>query len=191
MLEPPLRRATPEDGPVLAQLANFAGEGLPLHFWTLSAAPGEDPWARGAARAAKAAADGKIYVVDDGDGPVASLTGYAIGPEPEPPGDADPPVFRPLLALEALAPSSWYVNVLAVMPDQRGKGLGGRLLSLAERIAADEGLSALSVIVADANSGARRLYTRMGYQEAAQRAMVKDGWKTEAEAWILMRKSLA
>ena len=32
-LDPPYRRATPEDAGALAELINFAGEGLPLYLW--------------------------------------------------------------------------------------------------------------------------------------------------------------
>ncbi len=47
----------------------------------------------------------------------------------------------------------------------------------------------MSVIVADHNEGARRLYERHGYEEAAKRAMVKNGWSVESENWLLMTNS--
>ena len=36
--------------------------------------------------------------------------------------------------MEALAPGSWYVNALAVLPEFQGRGLGARLLKLAEEL---------------------------------------------------------
>ncbi|MCU0854029.1 MAG: GNAT family N-acetyltransferase [Rhodobacteraceae bacterium] len=189
-LAPPFRRATAADAPALADLVNFAGHGLPLHFWTLAAAPGQDPWDLGRARQAAKAADGQIIVIDEGAGPVAALTGYAIGPAPDLPDATTPALFRPLLELEALAPSSWYVNVLAAFPAHRGRGLGGHLLGLAERIAAADGLSRMSVVVADDNPGAARLYARHGYAETARRPCVRDGWETATREWILMTKDL-
>jgi ribosomal protein S18 acetylase RimI-like enzyme len=187
-LAPPLRLARADDGPVLARLVNYAGEGLPLHLWTEMAAGGEDPWEIGAGRQAAKARDGQVVVIDEGDGPVAGLTGYRIdGPQPV---EELPPLFRPLQELENLAPGSWYVNVLAALPEHRGRGLGTRLLGLADQIARDEGLSRLSIIVADDNTGARRLYQRQGYVEAGRRPMVTEGWQTDGTEWVLLIKHL-
>jgi hypothetical protein len=46
----------------------------------------------------------------------------------------------------------------------------------------------LSVIVSDANSGARRLYERCGYGERAKRAMIKEDWVNEGRHWVLLTK---
>jgi hypothetical protein len=92
-----------------------------------------------------------------GDGALPSLTGYPIGPQPEPIGNDFPALFRPLQELENEARESWYVNVLACYPEYLGRGLGSRLLDLAEQIAREEALRRMSVIVANNNAGARRL----------------------------------
>jgi len=187
-LDPPFRPATVEDAPVLAELVNHAGEGLPEYLWSQIAGPGEDPWQIGRERQAKKAADGQIIVVDQGDGPIAGLTGYAIPAEPEPIPDDMPAMFVPMQALENLAPATWYVNVLAVLPRHRGQGWGTKLLDLAEMIAAEQGLTGLSLIVADSNLLAQRLYERQGYAELARREMVKDGWQSRGRDWVLMIK---
>lgn len=189
-LEPPLRVASEADASELADLVNFAGEGLPLYIWQGIAKGGQDPWEVGRARQVEKAREGQIVVVDLGDGAVASLTGYPIGSEPTPIGDDVPALFRPLQELENKALESWYVNVLACYPEYRGQGLGSRLLDLAEQIAREEGLHRMSVIVADDNAGARRLYERHGYVEAATLPCVKDGWETDTEHWVLLIKSL-
>jgi ribosomal protein S18 acetylase RimI-like enzyme len=188
-LSPPLRVARGEDAPVLARLVNHAGEGLPLHLWTGLAQPGEDPWEIGARRQASRAAKGQIVVIDEGQGPVAGLTCYRIGLAPEP-LDGIPPLFRPMQELENLALESWYVNVLAALPEARGRGLGTCLLGLAEEIARAEAIGRMSVIVADNNAGARRLYRRQGYADAARRTMVKNGWQTDGTEWLLLLKDL-
>ncbi len=185
----PFRLARSEDGPVLARLVNYAGEGLPLHLWTQMAQAGEAPWDIGARRQAQKAEEGKIVVVDEGAGPIAGLTGYAIGPEPEPLDDL-PRLFVPLQELENLALNSWYVNVLAALPEARGRGLGTSLLYVAEAIARDLGLGRLSIIVADNNTGARRLYERRGYAETARRPMVKNGWHSDGTEWVLLIKNI-
>ncbi|MEM7506469.1 MAG: GNAT family N-acetyltransferase [Pseudomonadota bacterium] len=188
-LAPPFRLAAPEDGPVLAELVNAAGEGLAYYFWSKSAAPGEDPWALGIARQRERAAEGKIVVIDHGDGPVAALTGYEI--DSAEPVEELSPVIQPLQALENQALDSWYVNVLAALPDQRGKGHGTALLGLAEQICRDLGRPKLSLIVHDTNTGARDLYASQGYRDVATRAIIREDWETDGKDWILMIKDLA
>ena len=189
-LDAPLRLARETDATQLAELVNFAGEGLPLHVWTGLASDGQDPWDVGRSRQAEKAREGRIIVVDYGDSAVASLTGYEIGNEPEPVGDDFPPLFRPLQQLENLALESWYVNVLACYPEHRGKRIGTQLLNLADDIAKASGLSRMSVIVAGNNTGARRLYERHGYNETASLPCVKEDWDTETEHWVLLMKEL-
>ncbi|MGK9337970.1 N-acetyltransferase family protein [Sinorhizobium meliloti] len=153
-LEPPLRVATEADARALADLVNFAGEGLPLYIWEGLAKDEQEPWEVGCARQIEKLREGQIVVVDFGDGAVASLTGYPIGSEPKPIGDDFPALFRPLQELENRALESWYVNVLACYPEYRGQGLGSRLLTIAEQIAREEALRRMSVIVANNNAGA-------------------------------------
>lgn len=187
-LDPPLRLARSVDAPVLARLVAEASEGLALHVWQQSAGPGEDPWAVGERRQREKVALADIVVVDEGEGPVAALTGYPIPEEPERPGPDTPALVRPLIELEALAPATWYVNVLATLPGHRGRGWGALLLGTAERLAAEAGLTGLSLVVADLNLEARRLYERHGYRELARREMVKNGWDGRGAEWILMVK---
>lgn len=188
--EPPLRLANEADAHELAELVNFAGEGLPHYLWTGLAEDGQDTWEVGRARQAEKARKGQIVVLDFGNGAVAGLTGYQIGAEPTVIGEDFPPMFRPLQELENQALRSWYVNVLACYPDFRGQGLGSRLLDVADEIARAEGLHLMSVIVASDNIGARRLYEHKGYKELAQAACVKEDWETGTENWVLLVKSL-
>jgi ribosomal protein S18 acetylase RimI-like enzyme len=189
-LKPPIRRATAADAAALADFINIAGEGLPLYLWSLMAAEGEDPWEIGRRRQAGKAEDGQAYVIDEGAGAVAGLSGYPIPAVPEPAADDEPAMIRPLIELENLAPSTWYINVLAAYSEQRGRGHGTRLLALAEDLARAQGLSAMSLVVASGNAGARRLYERNGYVEVARRAIVKDGWDCDSDEWVLLVKPL-
>lgn len=97
-------------------------------------------------------------------------------------------MFVPLQELENLAAGTWYVNVLAVYQKHRGKGYGARLLSLADQTASNLGLARLSIIVSDANGGARRLYERCGFRLVASRPMVKEDWISDGENWLLLTK---
>ena len=118
------------------------------------------------------------------------LIGYEIPETPEPIGGDLPAMFVPLQELENLAPGTWYVNVLAVRPQFRGLGLGTRLLDFADETGRARGKHGMSVIVSDANPGARRLYQRCGYREAAARKMVKEDWQNDGRNWVLLTKAL-
>jgi ribosomal protein S18 acetylase RimI-like enzyme len=192
-LQPPFRRATPEDAAALIDLVNFASEGLALCVWTTAAGPGGDPWRIGRERATRETGSfsyRNATVVEQSGRVVAGLIGYPLPDRPEPIPDDMPPMFRPLQELENLAPATWYVNVLAAYPEHRGKGHGTALLALAERLAMAAGKRGLSIIVSDANMGARRLYERCGYQEAGQRLKVKEDWQNPGTSWVLLTKRL-
>lgn len=185
------RQATPADADALAELINFAGEGLPLYLWARMAEAGESAWDVGRRRAQRdsGAFSYRNAVVAERAGRVAGcLVAYAIPDEPEDIGPETPGIFVPLLELENLALGSWYVNVLAVYPEYRGQGLGSRLLEIATQQARDNGSRGESIIVSDANGGARRLYERAGYRWTAERPIVKDDWETPGRNWVLLLK---
>ena len=187
-----IRAATPDDAHALAELINYAGEGLPLYLWEAMAEPGESPWDVGRRRARREQG-GFSYrnalMAESGGSIAGCLIGYELAREPEPIDFAQtPPMFVPMLELENLAPGTWYVNVLATYPDRRGRGIGGRLLDIAESRGREASLAGLSIIVSDANSGARRLYERKGYRTKAERPIVKEGWQNAGENWVLLTK---
>lgn len=192
-LSDPFRRAAQADAAVLAELVNYAGEGLPEYLWGQMAGPGEDAWSVGRTRAAREEGSfsyRNATLIGSSDGDVAgALIGYKIADEVPPVADDIPAMFRPLQELENLAPGTWYVNVLAVQPQYRGQGHGARLLGLADLIGRSTGRQGMSVIVSDANHGARTLYERCGYRHVAERAMVKEGWVNDGQNWVLMAKA--
>lgn len=193
MPHPPLRPATIADAPILAELVNYAGEGMPLYLWGKMTAPGESAWDVGRKRAAReeGSFSYRNAIVIELDGACAGcLIGYEITDAPEPIGADIPAMFVPLQELENLAPASWYVNILAVLPQFRGCGLGARLLGVADETGRKLGKRGMSVIVSDGNHGARRLYERCGYRETATRAMVKEDWRGEGASWVLLTKAL-
>ena len=189
-LQPPYRSATPEDASAMAELVNMAGEGLPLYLWTEMAAPDETAWDIGQSRSKResGALSYRNAVIQEENGEViACLIGY---PLEEDRLHRSLAILVPLQELEDLAPGTWYVNVLATYPRHRGRGYGSQLLSIAERIAVDCNKSGVSMIVSDANTGARRLYERLGYREHATRPMVKERWENPGSNWVLLLKDV-
>ncbi len=193
-LREPYRRARKSDAHALAELVNFAGEGLPVYLWDSMREKGQSVWDVGRERARREVGSFsyKNAVVRQDDTQVtAALIGYPLPDRADPAVYDDmPAMFMPLQELEDLALSTWYVNVLAAYPDFRGRGFGGDLLAIAEGLARDAGCRGLSIIVSDFNEGARRLYERNGYEERARRPMIKEGWENPGSEWVLLVRSL-
>lgn len=179
-----LRPAVPEDADLLARVIDMAGEGLPSHLWAGMAAPGEDPWEVGRARARRDTGGfswRNAVVAEVAGRPAGAVVTYLTGAAPERPGPDTPAMFVPLMELEALAPETRYINALAVLPEARRQGVAQALMA-----AAAPGPRGLSLIVSDSNAGARALYARLGFAEVARRPVVPEGWQTAARDWVLM-----
>ncbi len=185
-----IRKARASDAADLVRFINMAADDLPLHFWRKTVGPDGDPWALGAERAARDSGNFSYRNawLAEVDGAVAAcLLGYPAD-EPGLIAPDTPPIFVPLLQLEALAPGAWYLNVLATYDGFRGRGLGSALLAHAETVAAEAGHATISRITADTHQDAQRLYAARGYAEVARRPVVKGDWQVDASEWILMVK---
>lgn len=190
-----IRRARPEDAPELAELMNLAGEGIPLWLWAQMAEPGEAALEFGARRVAgtEGGFSHVIAHVATSDGTIAGmLLGYRL-PDPHEVGELDgvPVVIRPLLELEARAPGTWYVNAVATAAAHRRCGVGHSLMQHAERLAAETGATALSLIVAEENLPARTMYEWLGYRTIGRRPIIEFPGCVHTGDWVLMEKSVA
>ncbi|NBB81480.1 MAG: GNAT family N-acetyltransferase [Verrucomicrobia bacterium] len=186
------RDAKVEDAPKLAELMNIAGEGIPAYLWERTANPGEDVMAFGALRVAQPEGGfsyTNTHVAVTADEIVGMLLSYRL-PDPHDVGPLDeiPAVVRPLVELEGLVPGSWYINAVATNAEYRGKGVGHELMGLAEQLADSSGAGTLSLIVAEENTGARRLYEKLGYQIIARRPIVAFPRCPHTGDWVLMEK---
>jgi ribosomal protein S18 acetylase RimI-like enzyme len=193
---PIFRPATKADAAALAVLVDIAGEGMPAYMWSTLAAPGQSVLELGRERARRDEG-GFSYqnaVIAEIDGEVAaSLVGYRLDDPYDLEGSlADTPdIVRPLVRLEAKAPGSWYVNVLATFPEFRRRGIGARLLTIAAGKADEGGAPALSVIVGSWNGSAARLYGGSGYEPVArEKAILFPGCPHQGD-WVLMVRSMA
>ena len=135
-MAPIFRPARKADAASLAVLVDLAGEGMPAYMWSTLASSGQSALEVGRERARREEG-GFSYrnaVIAEIDGEIAaSLVGYRLD-DPYDLGVLDdmPAIVHPLVRLEAKAPGSWYVNVLATFPEFRRQGIGGRLLAIAE-----------------------------------------------------------
>lgn len=169
-LETTIRPARASNAPDLAKLIDIAGEGIPTWLWAQSVEGGQTPLDVGEERARRETG-GFSYtnaLLAERDGQVLGMMlGYPIHDAPTDDPDALPAPIAPFVELEAQSAGTWYVNALAVYPAFQGAGIGAQLLAAAEELAREAGFSAMSIQVYGQNSGAVRLYERMGYERIA------------------------
>jgi ribosomal protein S18 acetylase RimI-like enzyme len=182
------------DAASLAVLVDIAGEGMPASMWRTMTAPGQSLLELGRERARRDTG-GFSYrntmVAEIGGEVVACLVGYRLDDPYDLSGlDEMPELVRALVLLEAKAPGSWYINVLAAFPEVQCQGLGRQLLDIAERKGRAMGAPAVSVIVGTWNEGAGRLYARAGFDRlASEPAILPPGFARKGD-WVLMVKPL-
>lgn len=191
--DPAIRAARRADASDMVALIDCAGYGMPLWVWQ-GMKSGESSVLEVGRNRAMREEGGFSYrnahIIEDEGSVMGMLIGYPID-DPYEMGDMEktPEAFRPLVELEAQVPGSWYVNVVAVHAEHRGKGLGSRLLGHAEYIARQTRNGTMSIIFESRNHKAYSLYQRLGYREAARRPRVSfPGDATHSEEWILMKK---
>ena len=193
--KPSFRPATKADAAVLAVLVDIAGEGMPSFMWSTLKVPGQSVLEFGRERAQRETG-GFSYkntvIAEIGGEIAAALVGYRLDDPYDLEGSLTetPDIVRPLVRLEAKAPGSWYLNVLATFPEFRRRGIGGELLSIAETKAREAGAPALSVIVGSWNGGAKRLYASGGYLELANEPAILFPGSPHEGDWVLMIKLL-
>lgn len=189
-----IRNARKADARHLAYLINLAGEGIPEYLWAAMAGTGESAIDVGAGRAARK--DGSFSytnarVCAEGGTLLGMILSYRQ-PDPYEMGDlaAYPEVVRPLIALEAQAPGSWYINAIATYEQHRGKGVARMLTDDTETRARLQGCDCLSLIVASENTSASGMYGYMGFKDVASAPVIPYTGCLHGGDWILMTKQL-
>ena len=188
------RPAAKADASALAVLVDIAGEGLPAYLWSTLKAPGNR-----SSRSAASAPHGRRAASPTAmpwsprsmarSPPASSATGSTI-PTISVTSKQSLPLVRPLVLLEAKAPGSWYVNVLATFPEFRRQGSAWRCSASPRQKAREAGAPALSVIVAGENVRAARLYAAAGYEARAAEPIFAFPGCPHGGDWLLMVKAL-
>lgn len=192
--DPAIRAARKADASEMVALIDCAGYGMPLWVWQGMQKTDEasvlEVGRKRAMRDEGSFSYRNAHILEDMGQVVGMLMGYPIE-DPYDMGDLEktPEAFRPMVELEAQVPGSWYVNVVAVHAEYRGKGWGSCLLGHAEYLARQTRNETMSIIFESRNLNAYRLYERLGYREAARRPRVPfPGDATGSEEWVLMKK---
>ena len=166
-----LRPAEKSESRTIASLYSISSDGVADYIWTRLAQPGEDILDVGQRRYER---EDSVFsyrnctVVEI----AGSIAGMLVAFPLQAGGDSveSDPVLVPYSRLEE--DNSYYICGMAVFPEHRGRGIGHRLLDLAEKHARAQGFGKLSLIVFEQNEGAKRLYDRTGYRETAREPVV-------------------
>ena len=187
-----IRKARIEDCRAIAELALMAGEGIPAWFWEQSRQGGqpiEDVGARNAASDSENFSYRNAYLALEGEDVAGMILAYRLpGTDHVESLKEYPEFIRPLIELEQCVPDSFYINMLATYPQYRGRGIGSRLMGIADRLAVDARCSLISVEVFSQNEGALRLYQRLGYSEIGRRKVIKHPSHPYDEYIVLLVK---
>jgi ribosomal protein S18 acetylase RimI-like enzyme len=193
-IEVSFRPAAKTDASALAVLVDIAGEGMPAYMWSRLASPGQSLLELGRERAQRDSGGfswRNAVVAEIGGEVAACLVGYRLADPYDLGALTDmPPLVQPLVKLEARAPGSWYVNVLATLTEFRRLGIGAKLLDIAESKGREAGAPSLSVIVGSWNETATRLYRRTGYAGRASEPAIPFPGSPHRGDWVLMVKPL-
>jgi len=187
-----IRNAVKENARDLACLINLAGEGIPKYLWKEMAEAGEPPLDVGGRRAAREEGSfsyNNIRVGVKNNVLMGMILSYQQD-DPYVTGDLSeyPDLIRPLIALEAKAAGSWYVNAVATYEEYRGKGIARQLMADAEVRARLAGCYFMSLIVASENTRAKGLYEHIGFTIVDSLAVVPYPGCLHGGRWILMTK---
>ena len=190
-----LRPAKKDDASDMAVLADMAGHGLPAWIW----ASGGDKEFTSALEAGRARALRETGAFSWRNAQIAELDGRVAGllvgyrqPDIAEAADLDelPAPIRPIVDLEAQAPGTWYVNMIAVFSECRRFGVGRMLMHEAQSRATASAATGLSLIVEDTNAAAAAFYDRIGFKQADTRPYIPFPGGPDASRWVLMIKSL-
>lgn len=157
----------------IAELFSISSEGVADYIWEISAASGENPLDVGQTRYENTDSNisYKNCTIAEYKGEIIGmLVAYPMFVNKNRDLTGTDPVLLPYEKLEE--DNSYYICGVAVAEKFRGKGVGSAFMDIAEIKARELGFSKLSLIVFEQNTGAKKLYDRLGYFEAARERIV-------------------
>ncbi|MEZ7813255.1 MAG: ribosomal protein S18 acetylase RimI-like enzyme [Paracoccaceae bacterium] len=89
------------------------------------------------------------------------------------------------------AAASFIVDTIAVIPEVRGRGVGGALLEKLCILARAKGHYQIALDVAINNHAAQRLYLRHGFERVAEQSLGLLGWLLGVQNSVVMRRDLS
>jgi ribosomal protein S18 acetylase RimI-like enzyme len=167
-----IRPASKSDCRIIAEYNRISSDGVCDYIWQkLAGSSDDDLLDIGQQRFEREDADisyRNASVVEDGGEVVGMMLAYKMLVDTD--HVESDPVLRPYNILEE--DRSYYIASMAIQESHRGRGIGGRLLALAEAQALEKGLTRMSLNVLENNADALRFYECNGYSITAREAIV-------------------
>ncbi|MCP4334611.1 MAG: GNAT family N-acetyltransferase [Gammaproteobacteria bacterium] len=187
-----IRSAGIADCLAIAELAQFAGDGLPGFFWADARQPGQSMEATGAEllKSETANFSYRNTLVACQDGEIAGmLLAYRLPAADDTDEDMlDFPEFvRPLIELEQCVAESFFINMLATYPRFRGQGIASALMADVDRLALAAQCELISIAVFASNPDALKLYQQLGYEAVERRAVIACDYHPATEVLLLTK----
>ena len=189
------RSATEDDCTELALIRDIAGRRMPSYLWSQETGQGQSYFEYGR-EIIRTDANNSAYfknwlVAESQSKFVGAFFGFSVeDPYPEIDLDAVPECFRPCIELERVASGCWLLQVIAILPQYRGKGLARQLLDKAESVARDSGTNRIALQVEEVNEIAFNTYMRNGYIEVDRRPYIPFPGSDDTGDYVLMWKEL-
>ena len=169
-----LRAARQADCRRIAELFRISSEGIADYIWTQLQGeyPGSSLLEIGECQYQRenTAFSYQNCVLAERAGAVVGMAHAFISEAEADPAGAIDPVLRPYAELEA--PGSLYISALALLPGERGRGVGTRMLAALRARASKLDARQLSLLCFAGNIGALRLYGREGFRVIDRRPIV-------------------
>jgi ribosomal protein S18 acetylase RimI-like enzyme len=168
-----IRKARKTDAREIARLFLISSDGLAAYIWSKLQTPGMSLEDVGAARYAREQTmfSYENCMMAERDGETAGMIHcHAMTVAPEAEVSESDPVLRPYMELEVNP--SLYIGGVAVYDKYRGLGIGTDLMQCAFARARELELGKVSLICFGRNTGAMRLYERLGFAEVDRRPIV-------------------
>ncbi len=168
-----LRPARKSECRTIARLYAISSDGVSEYVWTREAQAGEDILDVGQRRYER---EDSVFSYKNctlavlGDAIAGMMVAFPVNAGDAPSAPDPDPVLAPYAQLEVRP--SFYVCGVALFPEYRGRGIGGRMMACAEERARALKFRQLSLVVFERNTAAARLYARLGYRERARAAIV-------------------
>ena len=190
------RNATEDDCTELALIRDIAGRRMPSYLWSQETGQGQSYFEYGREKIRTDANSNSYFknwlVAEFQDKFVGAFFGFSVeDPYPEIDLEAVPECFRPCIELEKIASGCWLLQVIAILPQHRGKGLARQLLDKAESVAKTSGTNRIALQVEEVNEVAFNTYRKNGYVEVDRRPYVPFPGSDDTGDYVLMWKVLA
>jgi ribosomal protein S18 acetylase RimI-like enzyme len=169
-----IRAARKSDAGEIARLYLISSDGFAAYIWSKYQKPGMTLEDVGRARYGRAKSESEFSyenctIAERGGAVAGMMHGYAMHVSEGGNTESDP-VLRPYADLEL--DRSFYISGLALFEEFRGQGIGTELMDVAFARARALELPHVSLICFEQNTGAMRLYKRLGFREIDRRPIV-------------------